>query len=346
MSKKTDNDPNRQVLEEISDQPRALNDLTAYYLASDGYKLFPKLPDSSSALFTGMGASFHAAQIGAQLCLASSVQAQAVLTSELLHWPPDLFAHYDQVFYISQSGASREVAPLLKILDPKKLTAITNDPASPLTRAAKVNLPLLAGEETFIASKTYLNSLALLWLLSRHLAHKMDGSEADHLKRVRQRVQVMVEAKEALSKRWIGLVSGAEKLILLGGGLQAVSARQASLMLAEWGKVPSLAFPVDEFRHGFVELLEEGVTVVVFQSSTQNSQSEEEYLHWMEGTGACVILVRDGYPQLLGDPLQTPAQVAPELSTLLDTVSAQLLALQLAEFRGSAGFRYLSKVVR
>jgi fructoselysine-6-P-deglycase FrlB-like protein len=211
---------------------------------------------------------------------------------------------------------------------------------------AGLTLPLLAGEETLIASKTYLNSLALVWLISQRLANRSIDGEAEQLKRVRQRLQVMVEAREVLGERWLAIIGAPERMLCVGDGLQAVSARQASLMLAEWAKLSAPAYSLSGFRHGFVELIEPGVTVLVFQSSADVSQSNEDYLHWMQSIGANVIRVRDGFPQRLEEPQQSPAQVEPGLSSILDTAAAQTLAVRLAEHRHTAGFRYLSKVVR
>src|SRR5258706_282108 len=68
--------------------------------------------------------------------------------------------------YISQSGASAEVAPVLDGLSPAaRVTALTNDAGSPLARRAQAVLPLLAGDEQTVATKTFANSVAALWLL-------------------------------------------------------------------------------------------------------------------------------------------------------------------------------------
>lgn len=343
MTRKTANDPTSLVLEEMSQQPAALSDLAEHYLSGNGFDGLPAAV--SPLLFTGMGASYHAALAGAEMCCRAGVNARAVETSDLLSWPQGLPAEYGLTVYLSQSGASREVAALLKKVDKTKLAAVTNDTQSTLACSAVYALPLLAGSETLIASKTYLNSLALVWLLSRRFGNLMDGSEAEQLKRTRQRIRVMLEAGDSLRGRWSALLPDPQELILLGEGLQAVSARQASLMLAEWAKVPSAAYSLDAFRHGFVELLDPGVTVLVFQSSSVPGQ-DEEYLRWKETTGARVLRVLDGFPQELAEAPQPPVKADAGLSLLTDAVCAQLLAVELAQQRGTAGFRYLSKVVK
>jgi glucosamine--fructose-6-phosphate aminotransferase (isomerizing) len=345
MGKEKRNDANTLALKEICEQPQALNELIDFYSSRGGQALLQSAyPLGPAALFTGMGASFHAAEIGSGLCCHAGINARAVETCDLLDWPAALLAQYDPIIYISQSGASGEVEPLLKKAVKNRLIAITNDPQSPLGEHAALTLPLHAGVETLMASKTYLNSLALVWRITRSMA---GGDEAamDDLKRVRQRLQVLIEARESLMERWQMLLDGSRKLILLGGGLQAISARQASLMLAEWAKVPSHAFSFDAFKHGFIEIIDKTTTVIAFEDSSHFSQEWESKLQWMAGIGTEVIRVRDGFPQALGNANRPPAAIGYGLSPILDAAAAQLLAVQLAQVDGVEGFRYLSKVV-
>ena len=81
--------------------------------------------------------------------------------------PPNLDAA--AVIGISQSGASPDVVAVLEEAkrQGRPTLAITNDPRSPLAEAADWVLPLHAGEERAVAAtKTYLNSIAAVALLS------------------------------------------------------------------------------------------------------------------------------------------------------------------------------------
>jgi glucosamine--fructose-6-phosphate aminotransferase (isomerizing) len=90
---------------------------------------------------------------------------------------PSLYTVYDTppqlgpaaVIGISQSGASPDVVAVLDEArrQQRPTLAITNDPASPLARAADWILPLHAGKEHAVAAtKTYLNSIGAVALLS------------------------------------------------------------------------------------------------------------------------------------------------------------------------------------
>src|SRR2546423_5938252 len=90
---------------------------------------------------------------------------------------PSLYTVYDAppelgpaaAIGISQSGASPDVVAVLAEArrQGRPTLAITNDPNSPLAHTADWILPLHAGEERAVAAtKTYLNSLAAVALLS------------------------------------------------------------------------------------------------------------------------------------------------------------------------------------
>src|SRR5213082_1123604 len=89
---------------------------------------------------------------------------------------PSLYTLYGQppllegalVIGISQSGASPDVNAVVAEgrRQGRPTLALTNDPSSPIARAADAVLPLEAGEEHAVAAtKTYLNSLGAVALL-------------------------------------------------------------------------------------------------------------------------------------------------------------------------------------
>src|ERR687887_2331307 len=119
---------------------------------------------------------------------------------------PSLYTVYDAppqldgaaVVGISQSGASPDV---VAVLDEAKRQgrpslAITNDSRSPLAESADWVLPLHAGEERAVAAtKTYLNSIAAVALLSTN----GDPTRLDDLRRMPNRVAEQIDRSLAPS---------------------------------------------------------------------------------------------------------------------------------------------------
>ena len=80
------------------------------------------------------------------------------------------------LFAVSQSGNSREVLELIRNIS--KITpviGITNNNDSPLAQQVPITLPLKAGIENSITSKSYENTILLLNIISHHLLGQLDS---------------------------------------------------------------------------------------------------------------------------------------------------------------------------
>lgn len=332
------------LLSELQNIPAALDDLIAWYRSAGAPRLQFAPPDQ--ALLTGMGASFHAASIGAFMFLEAGVQARAAETVDLLYSGPRGLRPFDAVFYLSQSGGSGEIRPFLDGLpDPARLTALTNDETSPLARGAGRVLPLRAGEERWIASKTYINALALLWLLARRwggapLPHVLDelASLSAAISNVQAMSAPMLEClEEAFSRQG--------RVLFLGGGPHALTAREAAMTLSEWPKLSSQWYGLGAFRHGFIETIEPGTSVFLFASGGPTLASALSLARELEGYGALVHVIEQGRLCTAGRCGES-AQFPELLSPVLDILPIQLYAEAAARKRfPNPGFRYLSKVV-
>lgn len=325
MSNHSYNEPTQRILSEIAGQPQALKDLTAYYCLGDGLRLLDKLSDTNSPLFVGEGSGFLAACLAARLCLRGGVNARAVEISQAAAWPEAIFDNYSSIFWFASSNEA--ASPFS--FNPNCLVKIISESKSLTINRNKVEFPLCTGDESKIPAKTYTNSLALAWLLSRHLTGVLDGSEEESLKRLRQRVQVMLEGKEAYFDRWQTLLAGTSHWVFVGEDLHEVSARYCSALLAEWAKIPALAVSTTEFKQNYLPLAEEGMAVVGLMGSDHSAK--EEYLQQAVQSGATVLSVVEGFPLRLTEPERTSKPVEPGLAPILEAISGQLLAVSMAE---------------
>src|SRR5204863_1110281 len=103
-----------------------------------------------------------------------------------------------------QSGASAEVAALAEVLPAgTTLLAVTNDAESVLAQRAQLVLPTLAGKESGVATKTYLNCLAVLWLLARRWGGALNGAEGAVLEQVAADIERLVADADSTAARWL-----------------------------------------------------------------------------------------------------------------------------------------------
>lgn len=334
-----------ELIGELEQIPAALKDLVSFYAGPGKQDL--QLPVPQQVLLTGMGASFHASAIGAFMFQHAGIASCALDASDILFSSSYNLQPFQSIIYISQSGSSGEIKPFIeKCPDPRRLIGITNSAASLLAHKAGQVLPMVAGDEAWIASKTYVNSLAILWLLAKSWSRQdpAEGLEslllvADHIARLQQNI---VDALAYLEEAF----ATAHRVVFLGHGPHAVTARQASMTLSEWPKLTSQSYSLGAFRHGFIETVDAHTAVFIVAPPGPTQPSALALAEELTGYGAPVTLIENGVLHAPGQPAR-PAPCPHELlSPILDIIPIQLFAEASARKRlDQPGFRYISKVV-
>ena len=334
-------------LEDIQAQPQALRDLARMYEVGENAALLAQFNSPRPLLLTGMGASFHAAAICAFTLQHAGIAARAVEASELLFYSTALLQDVETVVFVSQSGASAEVLPVVELLAGRAhLVGVTNDPASPLGQHAQVTLPLFAGFEHAVATRTYVNTLALLWLFSRQLSGALNQNCFAHLRELADAGQTRIEQAEQGVAQWLDVLAPARQIVFLGHGPHAITARHAAMMLSEWGKVAATSANIGAFRHGLIESVDADTGIVLFAPNGRGTASTLALADELRGYGARVLCIEYGQVQQNNGPVRPAFERDEFLAPLLDAVAAQLFVEALARQRGvPAGFRYISKVV-
>ncbi len=153
--------------QEVLQEPEALRSLTNFY-RREGRPLLAKwreLADKHRRIvFTGMGTSGFVAESILPGLAEQGIDATTVDAGEMLHYPRS-FSGLEVL--VSQSGESAETRKLAERLSNSEWVGITNNPESTIGRRAGLNLQMRAGHETGIANKTYVNTLALMFLMAQ-----------------------------------------------------------------------------------------------------------------------------------------------------------------------------------
>jgi glucosamine--fructose-6-phosphate aminotransferase (isomerizing) len=338
--------------QDILEQPAALRSLLSLYNPATG-KALPAIPAPAAPLLTGMGSSYHAA-LAASICMHSrGIRAQAMETNHLIYYGGPILNRCREVIYLSQSGASGEVIPFIDRLEcGRVLLAITNDTTSPLAVRADHVLSLSVQQETLVACKTYLNSLALLWLLIRLWTGETDGNEHAALESVAGGLEALIAQEREINAAWLDFLGDASTIICTGHGPHVATALQAAQTLAEWCKVPAIGLSAGSLRHGFIEVAGPGVGAIIFSGDGPAQAASRRLAQELAGYGARSVLVENGVSQFM--PPREPqlpltastAKLDEFLALLLDILPVQLFSVALAQQRGlPPRFRYLDKVV-
>ncbi|MBI4927935.1 MAG: SIS domain-containing protein [Anaerolineae bacterium] len=335
------------LFKELAEQPQALRELANHYRREPGLLDLPTAQVGCPWVFTGMGASYHAAWIGALAFGSFGLPVQAIETVDLIHYSrlPEVGGW---IVYVSQSGSSGEVNPFFQHLPAgNKLAALTNTLDSDLAKQARWVLPMCAGEETLIASKTFVNSLGVLWMLARKVAGVWNNQETGQLEQVADHAEQILAASAAIRERFLAFYDPASPLLFLGHGPHAATARQAAMGMSEWAKIPALYAGMGAFRHGFIESVRPGLRVVMISPPGKTRASALTLARELSDYGARVLLIENGQLHDVDEePFEGPL-MDEFLSPLLDILPIQIAMDGLAVAAGiEPGFRFISKVVR
>jgi glutamine---fructose-6-phosphate transaminase (isomerizing) len=272
------------------------------------------------AVIAARGSSDNAARY-AQHLMGRFWGIPVALATPSLHTLYEAPLRYDGalVIGISQSGASPDVAGVVAAATAQgALTiAITNEPDSPLARAAQHVIGLQTGPERSVAAtKTYTASLAAVAAL-------VSGTDA--LIRIPEAMarQLEHEVPEARAAGW-------ERLAVIGRGANYGTTFEAALKLSELTGVVAAPWSSADFLHGPIAIVEPGFPLLAIAPSGPTLPGMREVLAAAGERGAELTVISDA-------PFEgrIPLEPVPEwLSPLVAVIPAQLLAVGAAEHLG------------
>jgi glutamine---fructose-6-phosphate transaminase (isomerizing) len=274
-------------LKEVGQQPEALKTLASFY-QREGKNLILQwqnlVEKHSNIVFCGMGTSEHSNILIQDALLRNGKTVSIYDAGEYLHYLSGNQAADSLFVLVSQSGESAETKKVALALKGKTATVVlANDESSTMARAADLFLPLKAGEEASVTNKTYLNTLALLYLMGggktatlTEIADYLPGSVRD---------DQLIAAAEFLQP--------AQSIHFIARGPALAAARQLALTFMEGAKVHATAFAAGAFRHGPFEVVREGHRAVFLVPDGITSGLCFGILKEMLALGSKVVLLTD-----------------------------------------------------
>lgn len=235
------------------------------------------LPESIP--YIGMGASYYATMVFKYLGAKINPEIASEYYSFLLQ-----NATPENGVLISQSGKSSEILWCAEQL--KSFVAIVNDVESPLVMLENCSgiINLYAGTEKLIPTKTYINTLIVLYL---GLGFDPGGvlpvlkkSIFDFEAQGRQVANFIF--KQIKRKR-------AKGIYILGNGPNMATAHQAALVLSEVIKTPVMSMSASQYDHGFKETAQHSLVIAINPKDSPVYNRTKLLLHKVESAGATVF---------------------------------------------------------
>ena len=334
---------------DILSQPEVLRGAVDNYLSVSLDAILERIKNGEidRIVITGMGASYNAAYPSCIQLSGLSIPVLHINAAELVHYLGGLVGPRTLLWINSQSGRSAELLHLLerfKPAPPACILSCVNDESSPLASASDICLPIHAGPESTVSTKTYMNTLAVNLLA----AHQIAGLDVETLK---NELLATADAMEIYLGNWQthvekldNVLGDFETLMVIGRGTSMAAVWNGSLINKEAAKLPLEGMNAADFRHGPLELAFPGFVALIFAGSGKTKLLNRKLALDIQKNGGNAVLI-----DTKDDP-ELPTLSIPESSELTRPITEilpmQMLTLMIARRKNIAAgqFRIVGKV--
>jgi glucosamine--fructose-6-phosphate aminotransferase (isomerizing) len=346
------------VLKEIHEQPEAMRRaLTGriregqLHLAElEQMKQAGLLDKIQRIVIVACGTSYHAGLIAKYVIEQwARIPVETITAAEFRYCNP-IIGPETLCIAVTQSGETADT--LVGIRQAREqgapVIAITNVVASAITRLSDAVLYLQAGPEIgVVATKTFITSVTVLYLLGLYLAEQrgtMVSKEVEKvleaLERIPNQIQDMLDRAtspddmiEPLAKR----LSHPSSIMFIGRGVGFPTALEGALKLKEISYIHAEGLPAGELKHGSIALLDPDTPLIAIATASHVYEKVVSNMQEVRARDARVVVVAtegdESIRKHADDVLYVPATME-ELSPLLAILPLQLLAYHAAVARG------------
>lgn len=243
-------------LQEVTSQGKLMKDLIDFYQGEGSYlidlvrKAFvDKRMDR--VILTGMGSSLYAMDCVRGYLTQHDIPAISLSAFELSRFQFQQVNPKTLIVAVSQSGNSAEVIELAERA--KKHTTIVgiyNNENSKLQSIADFQLPIRAGKEVSITSKSYQNTMLIMNILARSLTGKLDGSFWTEAESAANWCCQWLDNWEKRSQKMYEFAQGIDLFDLLANNASLSTARQLSLAYREGLHNCTAVWECADYAHG------------------------------------------------------------------------------------------------
>ncbi len=283
--------------QEIMDQPHALRQMLHHYVER-------RNPDFDTAgewlrgakhamvIFTGMASSAYSCYPAVTLLNRHGIPSSVWDASELLHYNLEGLPRDALLVAVSQSGESAETVEVVRQLRHRmRILGVTNQTNSFIARNSDLVVPLHAGTQTTVGTKTNTVTIALLNLLAYAAVQSPLTEKA-------QEIYSLVEAMVRFLSVWkqqinplVDWMSSAPYAVVMGRGPSLASALLTALVLKEAALIPTEAMSTGEFRHGPLEIVSPAYRFVVLAPEGPTRELSLRMVHDILDFGGEVLVV-------------------------------------------------------
>ncbi len=275
------------MLQEIYEQPEALEATIAHYVTDGNFRRFENAAArewislaEDEIVIVASGSSRHAGMVAELLLEDLSGMAVDVEYASEYSYRSENSLKKASVMVISQSGETADTLAALRkaAATGHRTLAVTNVPGSTMAREATVSYPTLAGRERAIpATKSFTAQLLvvhLLALLAAEVRGTIPATEIrENLRKIERLPSVLAERLPAWQAAAHDIAAGFrnfKSFLFLGRGLHYPIAREGALKLKESSYLHAEGYPSGELKHGPNALVNESTPLVMIATVDRN----------------------------------------------------------------------------
>jgi glucosamine--fructose-6-phosphate aminotransferase (isomerizing) len=347
------------VLKEINEQPDALR-RAMLGRVKVGSEL--SLPEMDRMVLAGLlsniqrivivacGTSYHAGLLAKYVIERwARIPVETVTAAEFRYSDP-IVGPETLCIAVTQSGETADT--LVGIRQAREhgapVIAVTNVVSSAITRLADAVLYLQAGPEIgVVATKTFVSSVAVLYMIGLYLGHQRGRIQPAQLAEYLQAMEMLPDQVQQILTHASGpedvietlakYMSGVNSLIFIGRGVGYPTALEGALKLKEISYIHAEGFPAGELKHGSIALLDAETPLVGVATSSHVYEKVVSNIQEVRARDARVIVVATEGDEKIrqhADYVMYVPSTLEEMSPLLVSVPLQLFAYHVAVARG------------
>jgi glucosamine--fructose-6-phosphate aminotransferase (isomerizing) len=283
-------EPGRLMREEMAEQPEILA-----RFAGRWDELVEQIRGAArrpaGVAFLGRGSSDNAATLGRY-----AIEVSSGLPTSLV--APSVFTAYDRqpdrfgdwlLIALSQSGETPEILTVAKRFNDAgaRVVSVTNHPASELAAMADLNVDVGGGTERAVpATKTVTGQMLACLAIARALGE--EGLTTGDVRMTADAVAAVL-ADDASARDIAQVVSGYERLAVVGRGWHYAAALETALKLQETTGAMAHGFSSADFRHGPIAVCGPDAPAVLLAGSGPADDDTRALAETLTARGAQVM---------------------------------------------------------
>jgi glutamine---fructose-6-phosphate transaminase (isomerizing) len=309
-----------------------------------------KLAKIQRVVVVACGSSFHAGLVAKYAIEQwARIPVEVVTAAEFRYCDP-IVGPETLCIAVTQSGETADT--LVGIRQAREqgapVIAITNVVASAITRLSDAVLYLQAGPEIcVVATKSFLTSSVVLYLLGLYLAQQRSQLDAEQLRsllgaleELPDQVQQILDRADSPADTIAPLarqLAHINSAMFIGRGMGYPMALEGALKLKEISYIHAEGLPAGELKHGSIALLDPATPLIAIATRSHVYEKVVSNIQEVRARDARVVVIAtegdEAIRQHADDVLYVPASLE-MFSPLLASIPLQLFAYHAAVARG------------